>query len=753
MKYHRMLLASASALTLLGAASVAKAQQTPAGQPGSEEGPVATLEEVLVTARKREEALADVPGAIAVIGAETLENRGGATSAGELFAGEPSVRFFDTNSPLNSEVSLRGSSTARGTNADPSIGLYRNGAYIGGGRVGGRSFTRLDLFDVGRVEVLRGTQGALYGRNAVGGAINIISQRPQFQAGGFIDYRYGLEPEGHQVQGVVNIPLNDMFAVRLGGEYVDRDDGFFYNPGNDVYFDRESGYSLRGQLRMRANRLDATLLVEHQDMELPAVSYQIFIQPTPPRFPVGYSQEPYSYPWSTKPFSEQKLNNAILSVDYDLGSARLTSTTSVRERDSGLAVDFDGLDAPTLVDLRARGIVVGNVDTNSSSTTFDLTTNWSQDIRLAGSALENRLDWLVGAEYLSQESDSESISGRTPTVLNGQSPGNRAPVATEYESVAAYGSIGYDFTELLNLSAELRYTSDDRSVVAGLFDLRTSLAVGGSAFNFTANDASDNISYNLTGAYRLPNSILAYLKVGTSYRAGGFNTNLGDPRQPIPIPPAYGDETSTTYEFGLKGDLTPRLYAAFSGYRSYSQNLIVQNDNGCNTTNPTCPTISTSFLSNAGDGEIWGLEVEAIYRTEIGGNQLRATFGASRQGGEVVAGIYNGNTLPQIPDWIASAELFIRRPFVAGTELFGNIRYNGQWGGMQELRQPSPAIDDRQLINLRAGIRIPNSLGSLDISAFVNNATDETYIVFGDRSTTRRLSQPRTFGLQLRQRW
>ena len=106
---------------------------------------------IVVTARRREERLADVPTAASVIDITSLTDRGGATGSGELLADQPSVRFNNLNSSVTSEISIRASSTARATNGDPSVGLYRNGAYIAGGPVGGRNFTRLDLLDIGRV--------------------------------------------------------------------------------------------------------------------------------------------------------------------------------------------------------------------------------------------------------------------------------------------------------------------------------------------------------------------------------------------------------------------------------------------------------------------------------------------------------------------------------------------------------------------------------------------------------------------------
>ncbi|KTE23782.1 MULTISPECIES: TonB-dependent receptor plug domain-containing protein [unclassified Sphingopyxis] len=139
-----------------------------------------------------------------------------------MLADQPSVRFNNLSSSITSEISIRASSTARATNGDPSVGLYRNGAYIAGGPVGGRNFTRLDLLDIGRVEVLRGTQGALYGRNAVGGAINIISAEPEFDLSGWASARYGFENNSfHQREQISKIGGQVCGKCRIGCESQD----------------------------------------------------------------------------------------------------------------------------------------------------------------------------------------------------------------------------------------------------------------------------------------------------------------------------------------------------------------------------------------------------------------------------------------------------------------------------------------------------------------------------------------------------
>ena len=254
-------------------------QPVATSQPDREESTPAetanTLDVVYVTARRRTERLTDVPGSATALSADDLQKRGSPRTARDILAGEAGVRFFDTSSPVNSEVSIRGSSTARATNADPSVGLYRDGAYIGGGLIGGRSFARVDIFDAQRIEVLRGVQGALYGRNAVGGAVNLITTRPQFETGGYVDFKYTAETEAVEGQAVANFAPSDSLAFRLGVDGVTQDDGLFYDRPNDVFFDDRDGGSVRAQMRYRNDRLDVTFLGEHQDLE--------YLQKFPPR--------------------------------------------------------------------------------------------------------------------------------------------------------------------------------------------------------------------------------------------------------------------------------------------------------------------------------------------------------------------------------------------------------------------------------------------------------------------------------------
>jgi iron complex outermembrane recepter protein len=708
------------------------------------ENEVETFEDggIVVTARRREERLADVPTAASVIDAQSLNDRGGAASTGELLADQPSVRFNNLSSSVTSEISIRASSTARATNGDPSVGLYRNGSYIGGGAIGGRNFTRLDMLDIGRAEILRGTQGALYGRNAVGGAVNIISAEPDFNLDGWASARYGFENNSLQVQGAVNVPLADGLAVRLSGDLIEQDKGFFYNPDNDVYFDQQKGHGLRGQLRLHRGPVDLILLAETQRLTTPAIHYQIFVPAGTPGFPGGYIQDQFNYPWNTAPRASQDVDGMQAIVRVDLGGAQLSSTSFFRKRHSEYDLDNDAVSPAELARARAAGEVgaATPIDPSSASFVRDTTDSFSQDIHVTGDS--DRLTWLVGGEALILDSDFSVATTRTPTLLN-PSPGNIAPARLHFESYAAYGSLGFDVTDSLNITGELRYTRDSRSITARLYDLGTGLPTGGAARIIDDEISADNLSYNATLSYKITSDILAYAKVGSSYRAGGFNTRLSDPRAPTPVEVLFDNENSTSYEVGLKGSPIRRGYFAIAGYYTDLKDLIAQVDDGCALTNPTCPVAAVAYLTNAGNAKSWGIEAEYSQGFDIGEGTGRISLSASHQGGEVKSGRFAGLDLAQVPEWLASANLNLRYPVTDSITLTSNALVSGQWGGKQELNATSVELDNYVLVNLRAGVEF----GDFSISAFANNLFDKVYFV-AQAPTINRYSQPRVIGVE-----
>jgi iron complex outermembrane receptor protein len=742
MNIRSAFLAGTAAVAILSDAGLAYAQEK-ANSNGTDK------DIVVVTARRKVERLIDVPASVSVVSAQTLNDRGGVSSVKSLVEGQAGVRFYDSTSPTNSEISMRGSPTARATSSDPAVGLYRSSSYVGGGAIGGRSFAKMDLFDVGRVEVMRGTQGALYGRNAVGGAINIVSALPEYGSNkGSIDAKYTSETEGKQLQATQNIALGENTSIRLGYDYIKQDKGFFYNPDNDTYFDIYDGSGYRAQLRHKMSNWDVNILHESQDYRVPAIMYRVYIDPNATSgFPNGYYQPQYSYGWNFKPYAYQKQTTDILTLSGLYPWGMIISNTMYRDRETYYQFDGDGINVTDYNAGRANGTFTRALDPSVSSQNIDKTKTFSQNLQFNGTFLEEKLDWLVGFEYLKLESDSSVTTGRTPTQAN-PSTGARAPATVDYSSSAIFGSLGYKITPKWDVSYEGRYTADKKQVIARRYDLLTGAQTGGSAFNIDSELTPTNFSYNFVTSYKLMPRLTGYAKIGTAYRSGGFNTNLGDPRQPVTIPASYENEETTAYELGFRGRLFERISFATAYYKNEIDNLIVQTDNGCRATNPVCPITATSFLTNAGKAEASGIELELSSIFKLFGGNLKLDINGSKQDGEVTEGQYTGSKLPQAPEWIAGFDIHYNHRVTEAVDGFFHIDYNGHWGGQQELVPPLFALKDLQIVNARIGAKF----NGYEIAYFANNIFDSVEVIY-QSTTAKRYNQPFTSGIQLVKRW
>lgn len=749
-KYRRASLMAGTMLLAMLDAGIAHAQQ------GQQKSPVTAAETdsdaaIVVTARRREEKLSDIPSAATVLDGNSIAERGGAVTPVELLGGQPSVRILDTGSPMTNEISLRGSPTSRGTAGDPSVGLFRDQAYIGGGGIAGRSFTRIDLFDVGRVEVLRGTQGALYGRNAVGGAVNIVSARPEFENSGFATARYAFGNEQLQLQGVANIALSDEVAARIGVDYVTQGDGFFRNDFLNKTLDRNSSTGVRAQLRWRPGDTDIVLRGEHWAGFVPAIVFRVYIDSPRAGFPRGYIQPERTYPWSTDAFAHQEVNSGLLDITHRFSFATLHSITHYRQRKADYAVDVDGINATLLNELRANGTITSAIDPAQGQGINENVHTFTQDVNLAGKAIDDRLDWLVGVEYLNLRANTVNQTLRTPTVAN-PSPGARQPIRIAYDSWAVYGSLDFALTNQVHVIGEVRQTWDDKSAQSNRFDLATGAQSGGPGFIVDFGTSPNNFSYNATLSWQPRSALTLYGKVGTSYRAGGFNQNLGIPAQPIQIPAAYGDETSTSYEIGLRGNLGRRTTFSLAAYQTDADNLIVSLNNGCFIGSPVCSSQAVTFATNAGGARTRGAEAELNSRIRLGTGTLALSGSISHQKGRVTAGPFDGQLLPQIPRWTFGVDATLRQPLGGSTTLLVNANYNGQRGGIHDLVAPgAPAPFDMDRIDV-ANARIALQWKGVEAGLFVTNLTNETYDVFRGASA-RRLNSPRNWGVQLGYRW
>lgn len=743
------------------------------------------LGDVVVTARRREEAVRDVPSTITALGAEQLEQKSPIEGVGDLLQTVPGVRFNSLQSENLAEVSVRGSGTQRATSADSGVGLFVNGAYAGSSTLGGRNFKRLDYFDLARVEVLEGPQGALYGRNSEYGSVNIVLAQPQFADSGRVSATYTDDLGQLRLDGVVNHKLNDKVAVRVGAQVTGQGGGIYYNPNQNKYYDHTDGYIVRGQIRYNDGPWDVNLLLDAQDMNLPTfVNQWVLPAGRLPALPQGYTGPRYDVPSDVRNDLNQTVQRAMLIANYDLSWGRVTSTTMAMQYHS--VQNFAAaIDLATQAMFQSQGWTglypLGGTTTDVTDKTL------YQDLHIAGEAMDGRLQWLAGVEALMQDDDYVRDSRTTPCPLTptssicGGTPdtpicyqlvpnaldcpatfplsfGSRRIVPSEYRSGAVYGSLKYDIGAL-SLAGELRYSKDNKKATQSDFRLYTTTPIGQpSSFEFD----QDNISYAATASYRLNPGTLIYARTGTGYRAGGVNNGTVVDVAPNPLRPTYDNEETTSYELGLKSDVRRNIFLRLSAYASRTTDAIASVSDGCTVAN-VCGQAGSLFNLNGGTVEVRGIEaaVDAVF--DIGSGRLVLSANGANQNAEFVkvdegvAGLpIQGSTVAQTPDWTMSANINYRQPLGAQTDGFLNIAYNGARGGGQDTvtaTAPFIPLEDVDNVDLRTGVEYRR----IELALFVKNLTNQVIPVLklqqGEIPLANRYSRPRTFGVSATYRW
>ena len=421
--------ASLRVLALLGAGAAmipqaAYAQdQSPDGQ--LENADVEDNNVIIVTAQGRAQVLADVPVAVSAVSGETLQNSG-TSDIRELNQVAPSLLVSSTGNEANGSARIRGIGTV-GDNPglESSVAVFVDGVYRS------RSGSALsELGPLDRVEILRGPQGTLGGRNASAGLISIYTAPPEFQFSGYGAFTYG-NYDAIKVEGGVNVPLGDTIAARVDGVYFERD-GFYNDVVNDVKINNRDRYLVRGQLLFEPTENLTFRLVGDYSKKEEACCAATFVQPDfAPLARVSPGLDPFTRPQPGSPaltstgnpivpillglgqnrnaLTQSTFNRDIYitpgrtyegetedygisgELNWDFGNVTLTSITGYREYSN-----FQGSDTDyTQVDLLYRA-PTGSGGARAFET-------FTQELRLSGSVFNDRLDWLVGGYYANED--------------------------------------------------------------------------------------------------------------------------------------------------------------------------------------------------------------------------------------------------------------------------------------------------------------------------------------------------------------
>ena len=710
--------------------------------------------DIVVTARRRAETVQSVPIAMSVIGGKAVSDTG-AYNVGRLTQLQPSLQFYSTN-PRNSAANIRGLGAPFGLTNDgieQGVGIYVDQVYYS--RIASATF---DFTDTDRIEILRGPQGTLYGKNTTAGAINITTRKPSFDTEARFEVSGG-NYDFFQAKGSISGPLvGDVVAGRFSASFTTRR-GTIWNTTQDQWQNSQDNLSLRGQMLFRAaSNLDITLYADY-NRQAPTCCVQYYAGLAPTQRPANRQYAAlaaaagYSVP-STDAFdrvtdvdtplrARQKLGGASMVANWDLGPATLTSVTAWRFWNWDPSNDRDFI-----------GLPITTVSANPSQQD-----QYSQELRL-GSNGKHAIDYTVGLFYFYQTIDTQglqvqgpaasawllnptSAGAKNPATLNGRTARNT--IGFKNTSAALFGKLTWHVTDKLQISpgARLNYDKKEGSYVSVVTN-------GQGSTNLTSDQRSVlapqsyapkfdnwNLSGDITLAYEVSPDIHSYASYARSYKSGGINLSglpLDANNNPILSTATVKPETVNHYELGLKTQLFDRratfnLAAFWTDIYDYQA-----------TVNNFQLAVLRGYLANAGKVRTRGIEFDSAFRP-TGGLNLYVNgaytdakyvrFANAPCPPELSGGAnsppfcdISGQRLPGVSKWAFSYGAEYNWSLGDGQLYVG---YDGSYRS-DFSSNPSPSaymnIPGYSLSNFRVGYRKGDKL---NVFAWVRNAFDQNY--------------------------
>lgn len=544
----------------------AEAQEAP---PPEDE--VAVLGAVTVTAQKREQSAQDIPLTVETFSGANLEAKG-VDNLFDLANVVPGVVF--SRAPDDGlALTIRGLGTAARTQSfDQSIALFLDGMFVGKGRMYSGAF-----FDIDRVEVIKGTQSTLLGKNSSLGAISLVTRKPGDELGGNLSASYDLSYGGWIADGGIDIPLSDILTVRAAGHLVDRE-GWVENVGVDKNSPRDREVAGRiTALLEPTDTLDFTFMYQYSDFERNGNGYQ-FVSPDgtlPPGLEgiVGEAVlDDIKNSFSDRgpggeSYHDTDVQSVSLTANLDAMGHTFTSVTSMATYDLDFVDDFDFGVLPT----------IGTNTTPSTDflreETYD---QFSQEFRVA-SPTGQTVEYLAGLFYFNSEWDSvETQIYETPF---NPTPDPMSPVeifngtfandfTQETETVSLFGSVTVNATDQLRLIGGLRYTDESKDHTFGRRAVIPTFwtTVVNPPFAETALPFDDDfVNGNAAIQYDLNDDVMLYASYGVGTKTGGFAESAAVPTGNPLTEGFVGSETATAIEAGFKSTLmngAARLNAA-----------------------------------------------------------------------------------------------------------------------------------------------------------------------------------------------
>jgi iron complex outermembrane receptor protein len=679
----------------------------------------AGLGEVVVTAQKEETDLQKTPLAVSALGTRQLREYR-VWDFKDLTALAPNLFVVEHgNSTGSNFLNIRG---VMGFSNEQAVATYVDGVY---------QFdyyaAPTQLLNVERIEVLRGPQGTLYGRNALGGVVNIVTKQPTNTPGGYAEASVGNYGQQRYALAAQAPLVPDKLYLSLGGQYGHRQ-GTYKNLVTNGDFDRQRSWLFSGTLRyLPTARLSLALSAYYERNfdggAYPWVPTRRQVEQQPRQIYSNYSNE------------EQRRNlSSSLKVSYRLPGLTLSSVSALQTYDGQFADRFD-------FDFTAQDL--------TSGTAFNVQRNFTQELRAASNpSRTNRLSWTAGVFAFRQRTPAGVRSGFYLRADSLRLPQNEQGFLTTGSSLnrglAGFGQVTYQLTDKLSLTGGLRYDYEKRELVTG-----SAFAVGGGPATVTQADTALQATFRAWSpkgivSYQASERVLAYASYARGFRAGGLNTSAPT-RGQIP----YDPETSDNYELGLKTTLPSqraRLNVALF-YLQQRNQQIASTTNGLN-----------SLILNIGQMNNFGVELEAA---AVPAKGLEISWNAAYNHARYAelplfnytenrAQSYAGNQPINTP--VVSSMLAVQYTYTLGQSrqqpavfVRGEWRYLGHYY-FDYYNQDGQAAYG--LLNARAGV----SVRRLELAFWVRNLFDRKYITYGSLSPQAPLylqSLPRLLGTTL----
>lgn len=548
-----------------------------------------TLEEIIVTSQMREQNLDDVSLAVSAFNSESLASLK-VKNAEDLQYLVPGMRINGFYGKVKANLSIRGLSLAksfRATDSQP-VGVHMDGVYLDS-----RSVAILQMYDMERMEVMRGPQGTLSGKNTSAGSLNYYTAKPSDEFEGFLDLGYG-SFDTFSAEGGVSIPISDSLSSRISFSR-EKSDGWAKNvvSGKDIFdTDLESA---RIALRYKTASTEWNFKVYHSNVEEDGANF-FFVEPFVNS--LDYDELPGDHGDAPLSLDHQGAN---LEADFELNeSFTLKSLTAFDENDLALIEFFSG---PSVADFPVSGRNGGFSGSGVpfSVASFDGAQQLSQEFRLSYVG-DDRLFGALGIYYLTSEIESLTAPGLRTTPVNSSNANSRSVMDTD--SVAIYFNGSYNFNEQYSVTGGLRYTKESKD----FFITRIS------GFEAQDSDTWTKPTYKVALEYTPNEGALFYASLSTGFHSGTWNAGASSPQNFAKVDPT----TNTSFEVGTKtvfADGRGQLYLTL--FKSTVEDLQV--NKGTPIFNPATNTTTNVFLlQNAAEIKSEGVELETKYLFENG---------------------------------------------------------------------------------------------------------------------------------------